>query len=73
MYEYHVTYGAYKKIIKSVSNIAEDIHDPIKKAFGLDHNCSLHLQYWHTKHSDWVDCEKSDEINEDSKLNVWQK
>lgn len=73
MYEFHVTYGAFKKIIKSESNIVKDIHDPIKKAFSLNLNCSLHLQYWHEKYNDWVDCEELDEVNEDTKLNVWQK
>lgn len=73
MFEYHVTYGAFKKIINSESNIAKKIHDTIKKAFVLDANSSLHLQYWNLKHNDWVDCEDFDEIKEDTKLNVWQK
>lgn len=73
MYEYHVTCGAFKKIIKSESNTARNIHDLIKKAFSLDLNCPLHLQYWHPKHNDWLDCEESDENIEGTKLNVWQK
>lgn len=73
MYEYHVTYGAFKKIIKSGSNIAKDIHEPIKKAFLLDSTSSLHLQYFHARHNDWVDCEETDEMTNDTKLNVWQK
>ncbi|KAG8196378.1 hypothetical protein JTE90_009594 [Oedothorax gibbosus] len=71
MFEYHATYGASKKIIKSESNLCKDIYGPIKKVFSLDRECSLHMQYWHIKYNDWVDCEESDKISDGSKLNVF--
>ncbi|KAG8196008.1 hypothetical protein JTE90_028978 [Oedothorax gibbosus] len=64
--EYHVTYGACKKIVKTESNVCKDICGSIKKCFSLDPEGSLHLQYWNAKYQDWADCEESDEVNEDS-------